>query len=159
MALLKQIMLDAIEKSAEQAKNLINGFDWDKTKDELAEKGDQFVGFGKSLVDDVKNSLGRVMAQTENMPSFAITKKHATLTVPYSKEAGDKLKWKVTDNTLSISIERMSDSYESKRTYRQTIPEGCSEKPSFINANREAKTVSFMFDRDEGEDNEFEEVY
>lgn len=157
MALLKQIMLDAIDNSAEQAKKLINGFDWEKTKDELVEKRDQFLKFGDTFIEDVKSSLGMVKAEMNSMPHFVKKDGKAIFKVPYSKEDGDKLKWKIEDGQiLVISVERNTDGYENKSTYKQSIPMGYGHSPSKMGANRSTKEAIFTFDKEEDDGDEFD---
>lgn len=157
MALLKEIMLSTIDSSAEKARKLIEDFDWEKTKVDLAGKREQVIKFADNLIDNVRNTLGSFMDDAAQSPGFVRKDGKAVLEVPYSKGMGDKLKWKTSDGSLIIQIERVNGNSVNKRSYTFTIPEGCSEKPTKVGANKSKGLAYFIFD-DTNDDDEFEQV-
>ena len=140
----KNFMLSTIDNSANAAKSLINNFDWDDFKGQFDETRKTLQKKSDELIKSVQTILAQSRLNED--------KTEYTISVPYDKEAGDKIQWKVEGGSLYVKVNRADARQTVKSEYAETIPEGFDQKPYKRLASNSKKKAMFVFRKSVGDD-------
>ena len=135
--MIKDFMLSTIDNSASAAKALINNFNWDDFKGQFEETRKTL----QKKSDELIKSVQTILAQSRMNED----KTEYTVSIPYDKEAGDKILWKVDGGVLYVKVNRADSKQTVKSEYAETIPEGFDKKPYKRLASKSKKTAMFVF--------------